>query len=284
MVPSGSAWRAGDLDLHEARVDIVGTQRALDDAAHVLTMELLGRQIDGDPHGRHAGPQPRADLPAGALQHPASGGTDQPRFFQGGNELARRHQAPLGMAPAQQRFDPRDVTAAEAHLRLEVQEELVPLERAPQIGVHLGALQLVLVHFRGVELIVVPTEGLGPQHRGVGMLHEGVGVIGVRGEHRDPDARGDEDLTGVQLKRHRQGIDDLLRDPGRILLGIQFGEHDCEFVAAQPPHRVLAPDARGDALGDLLQEFVAGFVPVSLISLNRSRSRTGRWRSASCVG
>src|SRR4051795_4944503 len=62
------------------------------------------------------------------------------------DELARRHEPPLGMLPADERLEGHDRLVADAHNRLHVDAQLVALDRAPQRALRRHPLAGVVAH------------------------------------------------------------------------------------------------------------------------------------------
>jgi len=76
------------------------------------------REIDRDREGGESLCLPFNRLAAGAGQHPAAEGEDQPGLFRKGNECLRRYQAPVGMLPVDERFDARRIARGDRRLGL----------------------------------------------------------------------------------------------------------------------------------------------------------------------
>jgi hypothetical protein len=66
------------------------------------------------------------------FQHPVRQPLDQVAVLGQADEVARHHQAPLGMLPANQRLCPDPAPALEVVERLVVQPQLTPLDRLGQ--------------------------------------------------------------------------------------------------------------------------------------------------------
>jgi len=78
---------------------------------------------------------------------------DQPDLLQQRNELQRRHQAQAPGSAADQRLDSDDASTLQIHFRLVVQDELVSLQRPPQLVLERQLLRDALGHLRGIEQI-----------------------------------------------------------------------------------------------------------------------------------
>src|SRR6266568_424481 len=102
----------------------------------------------------------RADL----AQRPQADRNDQTRFLGEMDEFLREQQAPLGVLPAQQRFDPRDRACGHVDLGLVVHAELAPLQAVPQAGLQGELLRRVRLQLGGVEAESVAAPVLGAVH------------------------------------------------------------------------------------------------------------------------
>ncbi|KAG0754153.1 hypothetical protein G6F22_021137 [Rhizopus arrhizus] len=61
----------------------------------------------------------------------------------------------------------------------------------------------------------------------------------------------------VDLEGLAHGFEQAFRHPAYVFLLSDTGQHDGEFIAAQPGQRVLLAQAFGQALGQQAQQFVA---------------------------
>ena len=102
-----------------------------------------------------------------------------------GMNWAGRDVAVTRQAPAQQRLGADDFAAREVDLGLVAHEELVAVERAPQLALQHQPLDGGGVHFRRVEALAVTAGALGVVHRGVGVADQVDDVVGVLGAGRD---------------------------------------------------------------------------------------------------
>ncbi len=87
-----------------------------------------------------------------------------------------------------------------------MEQELAPLQRAPQAALEAHALEAALIHLGSEELVEV-TAGLArPVHCQLGVLDEGVRVPAVGVEDRNTSGRRDESFAIVEIERQRQGL------------------------------------------------------------------------------
>jgi hypothetical protein len=129
---------------------------------------------------------PASDLAAGGAQHVLAELDDQAGVLGHRDELGRRHRAALGVVPAQQRLDARDLAAGQVVEGLVGEPQLVgALERAAQVGLDLQSRG----HPRaqpGVEHLVAAAPALlGAVQRGDAVQRrvQGRGRPGRRGRH-----------------------------------------------------------------------------------------------------
>ena len=127
------------------------------------------------------------------------------------------------------------IAPSRAHLRLEVQHELVARQRLRQLALgHQGCVRGA-GHRRVEELEVRATACLGEIHRRVGVLDQLVGGGAVVREHRDADRRRDRDRAPLGVDRHFDRGQQL----GRHLLDLAPRRH-----AGQQHHELVAAEAR----------------------------------------
>ena len=151
----------GQLELEQVGRHARFLDRGGDRGHQVLLLELPGRDVDRELQPRVAHAVPAPDLGAGGAQHPGADRHDQAGLLGQRDELGRRHQAEVGMVPAQQRLDAEHGAVGEADLGLVVDHELALLERLPQPALQHQPLEGGRVHVVGVELVVVAALLLG---------------------------------------------------------------------------------------------------------------------------
>ena len=79
-------------------------------------------------------PAPALNLPANLGHSPVADGKDQARLLGQGNEIHGRDKAALRMPPANEGLQADDAARGELDLGLVVQDKLVLLEGAAQVG------------------------------------------------------------------------------------------------------------------------------------------------------
>ena len=196
-------------------------------------------------------------LGAGRAQDPFADRDDEPGELRDGDEFARRDEAQLRVAPAQERLGPEDLGRLEVEEGLEVELELVVGDGLAEAALEGEALDGLGVHGGRVELVVVAPLLLGPVHRRVGVADERFRVVTVRRIDGDADARRDEELAAVDPEGIVDRFADLPGDLGRVFFGGDARDEERELVAAEARDRVALADVLLDALGDLAEQLVA---------------------------
>ncbi len=163
------------------------------------------------------------------------------------------------MLPADQRLEPADLAGLQVFLRLVVEQQLVAHDGVAQVVLQLQALQVVRLQVGLVEAEAL-LRFLGVVHRHVGRLQQRHGVLAVLGIDRNADAGAQQHLAAEEHERALQVVVDLLGDAAHHLVGAHAIQHDAELVAAEARHQVALAHAAGEALGDVLQQQVAGLV------------------------
>ena len=122
------------------------------------------------------------------------------------------------------------------------------------------------MHRRLEEAVAALAVALGDVHRGVGVADELVGVgRRLALDDRDAQAGADDDLLLIQPQRLQERLEHALGGVGRLLRADDVLEQDGELVAAEARRGVGGADARGQALGDLAQDLVAGGVAEAVV-------------------
>ena len=130
--------------------------------------DLVRRQVDAHPRRRAVtGPRPGRGFTARLVQHPAPDRHQLTRVLGDLQELDRCEQPALGMAPADQRLDPRQPLGGQLHDRLVVQLELAARERGAELQFQLGSCGRLASHRRLEEPHRALAVLLGRVHREV---------------------------------------------------------------------------------------------------------------------
>jgi len=246
-----------DLDQHLARRQRVTLERGGHTPGVALVAQLARRCVDSHP-GHEAELVPGRRLAAGCLEHPFSDARDQARLLGVRQEAGRRHEAGLGILPANERLDAEQPACREVVHRLVVEDELLLGQRAAQPGCE-RELAARLAGVVGVQREVVAPAALGLVHGCVGVLEDLGGGAAVARPDRDADRGADPELGAVD---HQRGVQ-RLEDPGTRRarrVGSETGADQHELVAAKAREQVAAARDRADPLGDLAQHPVAGGV------------------------
>ncbi len=226
----------------------------------VALLKLARRHVHGHAEIRGAADLPRPGLLARTPQDPLADARDEADVLGEGNELARRQDALLGMAPADERLDADGNARREAQDGLVMKDELAPGQGAPEPALHRGALLRLLLHLPREELEAVAAGLLRAVHRGVHVRDERLGVLAVAGVEPDPDGRLDEELALLDQEGLGQDLQDLARHRGGVGLARDPVQQEEKLVSADARHRVIRPDAAPETVGGLDEKLVAGRV------------------------
>ena len=136
------------------------------------------------------------------------------------------------MAPAHQRFDFGRMAVGGRHDRLVVQQQLELVDRVAQLADQRHPVPILAAFLIRRVDAVTAARALGGEHRDVRPAHQGVAILGMLGEHRDPDAQVDLDRLVVDAERLADRLQDLLGDQHRPRhIGRAPGQHR-KLVAA----------------------------------------------------
>jgi hypothetical protein len=244
----------------------LGSRAVLDDAAlerpaEVGVTELPRGDVEAD-RNRETQLAPRDELLAALADDPGADRLDQPGVLGDRDEVQRRHEAALGVVPPQEGLDRHDVAGGQPEDRLEVQDELVALDRAAQPAGHQQLLQRVRRPAVGED---DPRAVGAPRlaHRGLGVAQQRLLVAGVAGQHARSDPGAQLELLAVDLQRLGGRGDDV---PGgglgeHVRVAVDVREQDGDLPVSE------AGDERGvghrgpHAVGDLAYHGRVGVAP-----------------------
>jgi hypothetical protein len=178
-----------------------------------------------------------------------------------------RQQASHWMIPAQQRFGADEARAAQIDDRLVQQHQLARMGRAVQRRAQFHTFDGRSRRGRIVETELVTADPLGGIHGGIGVAQQRRGVAAVTRIAADADAGRHEDLAAVDHNRFRQGHQDPARDDGQVQIIVVHRREDCELIAAQPHHRVVAALTLQETHRHRAQQLVATCVPEHIVDL-----------------
>ena len=258
--------RFGELDLEARR----GQCRTLDDRQRplgkVLFVDLVRGDVDGDA-GRQGQPSvaPCTQLAAGLGQHPFAQAHHHAAFLDDGQEVCRRHPAPVGIVPAQQRFDAGERAVGQRNLGLVVQLQAAVVQCLAEALHQLEVAAQALAHLRAVEAVAA-AGALGAVHGDVGMLDQVLHAGGVVRIDRDADAGAKREIDAAHadgLAHFRQQAE---RDGLRALAVGVVGDYD-EFVAAEPGQQLVLAHRVAESAGDFGQHPVAGLMALGVVDL-----------------
>ncbi len=143
-------------------------------------------------------------------------------------------------------------------LGLEMQRELLLVQRAPQRAFQRQPVECLRIHVRRVELHRIAPVRLGAVHRDFGMLDQcvGVGPVGRPGRHAG--AAAEHQMLVAELQRFGHRIAHLSNARGSLAFIAAAAQHHHEVVAADTRRRVERGQRALDACGQQPQRRVAG--------------------------
>src|SRR5581483_11134659 len=101
--------------------------------------------------------------------HPAPDRDDEPGLLRNRDEQVRWNDAPAGAAPAEKRLDTGDRLGSQVEGRLVDEEELLPLDRLPEIHLEPEMVLAVRVHARLEQDVAVAAGLLRAVERRIGV-------------------------------------------------------------------------------------------------------------------
>ena len=253
--------RFGDFDLEAGGCQARPGQGRHDGVGQRAVTELDGRYVDrhaqvrGPPHG----------LEASLFEHPGAKGNDQAAFLGQRDELDRRHKPTRGVKPPQKRLATRDIPAFGAHIRLEIQGELVATEGGPEVLHDLLSFLQAEISVGREESIGTPARELGAIQRGIGVLQQFFGCVAVGAGERDADAHPDGDVGLLQDEGLGEPIDQPLADGFHLIGTRQVGNQHRELVSSKTGHHVARRDGLEQAARHRDEERVADRVAVPVV-------------------
>ena len=173
------------------------------------------------------------------------------------------------MLPAAERLDAGGAPALEVDERLEVELELVRVDRVLQLGAQRQALEHAGVHGLLEDPVAALAVALAHVHRRVGVAHEVVSrdhrLVRLRHGHGDAEARAHDELLRLEADGHGERFHDAI---GQIGDGLQtrgvLQEHR-ELVTAEARRGVGRTDRVDEPPADLTQHLVAHGMPEAVV-------------------
>ena len=163
------------------------------------------------------------------------------------------------MVPAHERLHSGDRAVRQPDDRLEVEHELLVLDRAPQLGLVVQPIHGRGVHDRIEDPIAHVLVLLRLVHRDVGLLQELLGrrerALGIV-HHADPHARPDDNLAAVDPDRLAEGVFDAFGNAHGIVRPSHVVDQHRELVATESGGDIHRSDRAAQPFGDLCEELV----------------------------
>ena len=197
----------------------------------VGVVKVVGTEIDCD-LDREAITLPGAALTQCRLQDPVSERPDEPRPLRHRNELVGKDQPAVGVLPAHERLDTGKGASADIHLRLEMEPQLILLDRAPQLSIQRDLRRCVHVQFGRIHRRA-QIRALGGVHGDVGTAHQVSGAEAIDGEAGDADAATDLELVPVDAERLVERVEQFFGDAYRCH-GASLRQQQRKLITTQP--------------------------------------------------
>ena len=153
----------------------------------------------------------------------------------------------------------------DADLRLEMQPELLTLQRRLESGHHVEPALRQAAHVLHAMVVAIAAELLGDVHGLIGVIEQAPGLGAVEEVEADADAAGQTEpliVFGEGLGQRRQ---DLAGDRGGVLDVGEAFEDDRELIAPDLRHGVGFADDGDQPRGDPAQGGVAGAMPEPVV-------------------
>jgi hypothetical protein len=148
------------------------------------------------------------------------------------DELRGRDELTRSAPPAQQGLNADDALRSQIDLRLKVQQEFVPRQRAVQLVLHPQPLAYSLRRVRrwSLDRLSCPLDAV---HRTVGMPEQVLCSRTILWEHRDTHARARGERLIVDPHGPREGLRQTRRYVHRPCTAVDSGQEHSELVSAQ---------------------------------------------------
>ena len=224
--------------------------------------QIMRRDVDANPDAKAGCTPIRTGLERTA-QDPARQSAHESGRLGERDELLRRDQAPLGMAPAQQGLRCDHLALGQFEQRLKMDFELVAIECAAQLAEQRQFSGLAGLTVRAPAQLVEMTP-LRSEHRGVREAQQIARRRCVVRQHCDADARIDIDSGAVDKDRLRENGRDLRCD-SRDLGVSGTGQDQNELVAALARDEIARAQGLFQSRRDFGQHTVPGIVPEGLV-------------------
>jgi hypothetical protein len=203
---------------------------------------------------------PVAQLAAGLIQCPFANVDDAAVGFRQRDKQVWRNHPVLGVLPAQQGLDADHAMIAVANLRLVDQVQLVAQQGFAQVFFQFAAAAHLAVDAGDIKLIAVARAAFGQGHGLLGLLQQLLGGVAIFREQGDADGGAQADILLIDAERRLQVIENALRQLGGLVRLLDVRLNQGKLVAAQTRQCTEATAVRPQAVGQGLQQLVAGLI------------------------
>ena len=188
--------------------------------------------------------------PARLGQDPPPHVDDQPGLLGHAEELSRQQKPTRRMVPAHERLHTPNATGRQIDDRLELEHQLLALDRVAQRLFDVEPLDDLGAHTGVEDLHTITAARLGFVHRRVGIAQQLLGRLATRSK-RDADAHGHEDLLVADREPTTDLAADTVRELGRLGRTVDTGAEDDELVPTEARDAVVGSRAHPSRRRDM---------------------------------
>ncbi len=208
---------------------------------------------------------PAACLAAGLAQDELAQRNDQPGFLGQRNEVRRRDQSALRVAPAHQCLGGLQAVIGQTQARLVEDFQLADFQRLAQLVLQLQVVHAGCLRAVGEELQGVAAQVLGLLHGGAGLAQQDLGIAAVVRQQADTDGGADHQLLFADDDRLADALQQTtaqVRQTAEAAVGVE--QHD-EFVAGQAGDGVGLTEGLAQPSRHLAQQRIGRLVAEAFI-------------------
>ena len=223
---------------------------------------------------------------AGFPQNLLAKWNDKAGFLGEWNELRRRNEPQLRMAPARQSLHAERLPANGVDDRLKMNFKLIAEYRRTKVALqmmpHLGVLGEPSVE----KAVAIAAFRFSPIERKISLFHQVARFVAIGGSQRNADGDAHGDVVAADIEWLRENLDNALgKSPGGLGRMRCISLNDGELVTAKPCQNIGLSDRAPQSFGRLLQQFVTGGVAERVVDLleaveveHKNREGLALWR------
>ncbi len=146
-----------------------------------------------------------------------------------------------------------------------MQDELVVLQRVPQLVLQRQLPRHPLGHLLGIEQVALASRFRSLERR-LGILQQRVGIGTVTRKYRDPELGGDPKVWIAYRVRSAEDLAvPLFHNSSHVVFDLHIGDQHRKLVAAKPGEQAWLRSEAQAARGDLLEQLIAGLAAQSVV-------------------